>query len=77
LLNQFLDRLKPFLVARVFAQRPSREDEDVSLLRRLKLSAIKSLDVSYCLELEGEELKTKSNKGTYLDQKSNTIYIRP
>jgi hypothetical protein len=75
LLNQFLDSIKPFLAARVYAQRPSREAEDVSYLRRLKLCAVKSLKVAYALDIEGRPIEETSDKGTYLDKQNSLVYV--
>ncbi len=75
LLNQFLDGIKPFLMARVYAQRPSRESEDVSSLRRLRLKVVKSLKVSYSLDLDDGTIEAPSDKGTYLDKQNNVTYI--
>lgn len=75
LLNQFLDVVKPFLVARVYAQRPSRESEDISSLRRLRLKVVKSLKVSYSLNLGYKTIEALSDKGTYLDKQNSVIYV--
>ncbi|MEM3696536.1 MAG: DUF3883 domain-containing protein [Candidatus Bathyarchaeia archaeon] len=75
MLNQFLDSVKAFLVARVYAQRPSREDEDVSAIRRLKLKTVKSLKVSYNLNLGDKTIEVASDKGTYLDKQNSIIFI--
>jgi len=75
MLNQFFDTVRPFLVARVHEQRPSREAEDISLVRRLQLAALKSLSVNYRLDLEDEPIARSSEKGTYLDKQNNIIYV--
>jgi len=75
LLNQFLDNVKPFIVARTNAQRPSRESEDIALVKRLKVIAVKSLQVRYNLDFNGKMIEISSDKGTYLDKKNNTIYV--
>lgn len=75
LLNHFVDSAKPFLLARVSAQRPSREDEDVSLLRKLKVIAVKRLEVNYSLTMDEKEIFMPSGRSSYLDSDEGVIYI--
>jgi hypothetical protein len=75
LLNQFLDNVKPFLAVRTYAQRPSRETEDISLIKQIRLIAVKSLEASYSLDFDGKMIEVSSSEGTYLDKQNNTIYV--
>jgi len=75
LLESLFDELKPFILARVNKQRPSKEKEDASLLRRLKVKALKSLQVSYSLSLQDNVLTAASNGGVFLNEEKNTIYV--
>jgi hypothetical protein len=75
LLNKFLSSCKQFIMARVYAQRPSKEMEDIAALKRLSLRIVKSLDISYSLSMDDRVLEVKSQRGTYLQKNSNIIYI--
>jgi len=74
-LNQFLSKLKPFILARINKQRPSREENDVSIMRRLKISAVKGLIVNFELEIGDKKIKRTSDRGMYVDKARNTLFI--
>lgn len=73
--NQFFNRLKPFLLARINKQRPSREENDISLMKRLKLEGVKQLSVSYSLKIGDDTITKDSDRGMYTDKVGGTIYI--
>lgn len=73
--NQFFYRLKPFLLARINKQRPSRQENDISLMKRLKLEGVKQLSVSFSLKIENETIIKNSDRGMYTDRDGGTIYI--
>ncbi len=75
LLQTLLTELKPYVLARVNKQRPSKEKEDASLLRRLTTKALKSLRVSYTLTLAENSLTEISSGGVYLDETKNVLYV--
>ena len=74
-LSSFLTNAKHFLTARVFANRPSRSDADMSLMQRLTVVVVKSLDVSYILRIENKQITKSSDKKTFLDANKNTIFV--
>ncbi len=75
LFQGIIEELKPFILARVNKQRPSKEKEDASLLRRLMVKALKSLKVSYTLNISSNTLIVTSNGGVFLDEDKNILYV--
>ena len=63
------------MLARINKQRPSREDETLSKMKKLNTRGVKSLEVRYKLDNDGEAIEYQSKIGMYLNEKNSIIYI--